>query len=307
MKKNIFFITIFVFIQAYAAIDFDASMQIDSYQFQELPIIQELLPLSRRLYATYNLDQVTFQEYEKIPKIMHHVWFGRPLSQEDKALRKTWEDMHPDWRFVLWTDRIDNDPRGIVVHSWQELQNLLLLTDERYIVVDVAPLQFDNRKFFDASRNYGEKSDIIKYEIVYRIGGVYIDCDFECLKPLDPLHHAYDFYTGIQPLDTNYAQLGAALFAAHPGHEILKYAVQTIERDRGFGPIVIRSGPIHFSRAFIARAGIDDSVDIAFPTSFFYPCGYHQKNTTRSSWIQPESFAVHHWAGSWLIPEAFEQ
>jgi mannosyltransferase OCH1-like enzyme len=207
----------------------------------------------------------------------------------------------------LWTDRVENDPRGVVVYSWQELQNVLLLTNERYIVVDVAQLAFDNRIFFDASRNYGEKSDIIKYEIVYRIGGVYIDCDFECLKSLDPLHHAYDFYTGIQPLDTNYAQLGAALFGAIPGHEILKYAVQTIERDRNFGPIVIRSGPIHFTRAFIARACRKNNVDIAFPASFFYPCGYHQKNTERSDWLKSESFAVHHWAGSWLIPEAFEQ
>ncbi len=290
----------------HAAIDFDTSMQLGKFTYKRLPMIDKLLDVSRELYEKYNLDNITPSQ-ESIPNVIHHVWFGRPLSQEDKALRATWEKHHPGWRFVLWTDRQENDPRGVVVHSWQELKDALNYTDERYIVVNVARLKFGNRRFFDASRNYGEKSDIIKYEIVYRMGGVYIDCDFECLKPLDVLHECYDFYTGLQPLDTNFAQLGAALFGAKPSHPVLGNAIETIARDRIYGPIVLRSGPIHFSRSFIACAGQNGNKDIAFPASFFYPCGYNQKGHERQEWIKQESFAVHHWAGSWLVPEAFER
>lgn len=289
----------------YAGIDFDSSMQLGRYTCQKIDIVENLLPLARRLYMMHHPEKVIKRERLVIPRIIHHVWFGNPLSQEDKNLHLTWEQMHPEWRFVLWTDRPDNDPRAVVVQSWHELQIVLTQTNERYIVVDVAALQFGNRNFFDSSRNYGEKSDIIKYEIVYRMGGVYIDCDFECLKPLDDLHYCYDFYTGIQPLDTNYTQLGAALFAARPGHPILKYAVETIPYSRKFIPIVLRTGPIHFTRAFIAAADKEGTIDIAFPASYFYPCGYTQKGEAREYWLRPESFAVHHWAGSWLVPAAF--
>lgn len=289
----------------FASVDFDSSMQLGQHTFETLEIVKGLWPLARRLYMMHNPDKVKRRDRLVIPQVMHHVWFGKPFSEEDKVLRATWEHMHPDWRFVLWTDRIENDLRAVVVRSWQELQAVLDRADERYIAVDVAGLAFSNRTFFDESRNYGEKSDIIKYEIVYRMGGVYIDCDFECLKPLDSLHYCYDFYTGIQPLDTNYAQLGAALFAAKPGHPVLECAVETIRSDRKYPQIVIRSGPIHFTRAFIAKAGKGANIDIALPASYFYPCGYKQKGQDRNAWIQPESFAVHHWAGSWLGPEAF--
>ncbi len=289
-----------------AVIDFDASMQLDKHTYKRLPMIDNLLGIARELYEKHNFDNI-HQSQELIPNIIHHIWFGRPLSQEDKALRATWEKHHPDWRFVLWTDREENDSRGAVVCSWQELENALNYTDERYIVVNIERLKFGNKRFFDASHNYAEKSDILRYEIVYRLGGVYIDCDFECLKPLDMLHKCYDFYTGLQPLDTNYVQLGAALFGAKPGHPILRNAIDTIARDRIYGPIILRSGPIHFSRAFIACAGKDESKDIAFPASFFYPCGYNQKGHDRQEWLKQEAFAVHHWAGSWLVPEAFER
>ena len=301
MKK----LVLFCFISLHAVVDFDFSMQLDQHTFEMLDVVDNLLPFARRLYMMHHPEKVTKREKIVIPRIIHHVWFGNPLSQDDKDLRLTWERQHPEWRFVLWTDRPDNDPRAVVVQTWQELQSVLEQTDERYIVVDVVGLVFDNRAFFDSSRNYGEKSDIIKYEIVYRMGGVYIDCDFECLKPLDALHSCYDFYTGIQPLDTNYTQLGAALFAARPGHPILKHAIQTISYSRNFTQIVVRTGPIHFTRAFIAAAGKENNKDIALPASYFYPCGYTQKGEDRQNWLRPESFAVHHWAGSWLVPAAF--
>lgn len=306
MKKTLILLISFT-LHLHTAIDFDTSMQLHTQTYKKFPFIGNLLNIARNLYQKYNLDVITASQQGAIPPIIHHVWFGRPLSQEDKTLRKTWEQHHPNWRFVLWTDRPENDRRAIVVYSWKELQHVLNYSDARYIVVDVARLKFGNRCFFDMSHNYGEKSDIIKYEIVHRIGGVYVDCDFECLKPFNILHQSYDFYTGMQPLDTDFAQLGAALFGAKPKHPILAHAIKTIERDRRFKPIVMRSGPIHFSCSFIACAGQNGKKDIAFPASFFYPCGYHQKGVDRQEWLQPESFAIHHWAGSWLVPEAFEK
>ena len=45
--------------------------------------------------------------------------------------------------------------------------------------------------------------------------------------------------------------------------------------------------------------------DIALPATYFYPMSYNQRGMVKSTWIKPEAYAVHHWAGSWLKSEAF--
>ncbi len=286
-------------------ISFDDSMKIHNVTPHKVSFTEQLMPVARSLYDRYNPELVNKRDCPVIPRIIHHVWFGVPLSDEDKQLRATWQQVHPEYRFILWTDRVENDSNALRVRSWQELDMVLLLTDEQYIVVDVASLTFDNRTFFDEAINYGEKSDILKYEIVYQIGGMYVDFDFECLRPFNELFDRYDFFTGIQPLDTNIEQLGAALFGAKPDHPVLRYAVETIKDDHHVRQIIIKTGPIHFSQAFIAKAGAERNIDIAFPASFFYPYGYQQQDQPRDAWMRSDSYAVHHWSGSWLKEEAF--
>lgn len=45
------------------------------------------------------------QEKTKIPKIIHQIWLGSPLPQKFKKLQASWIKMHPEWTYILWTDR----------------------------------------------------------------------------------------------------------------------------------------------------------------------------------------------------------
>jgi mannosyltransferase OCH1-like enzyme len=286
-------------------IDFDTAMRFNEFRsVLQHDFAYALYTRAKQLYERYAPDVITRRSEGTIPYVIHHIWFGIPLRQEDKDVRATWEKHHPEpWQFVLWTDRVENDPRGVVARTWQEVDDSIA-AGHRYITVDVEALSFDNRIFFDETVYYGERSDILKWEIIHRMGGMYCDFDFTCLASFDAMHDQYDFYTGMQPLDTSLVQLGAALFAARRGHPILQHAVATIAADRVFMPIVIKTGPIHFSKSFLAVAGRNGSRDIAFPASFFYPCGYCEQDLDETCWRRPESLAVHRWAGSWLKPEA---
>jgi mannosyltransferase OCH1-like enzyme len=64
-----------------------------------------------------------------------------------------------------------------------------LWTDE-----DFADGWLDNQDLFDKAEQYAPghavgqfRSDVARYEILYRFGGVYADCDVEPLKPFDDL------------------------------------------------------------------------------------------------------------------------
>lgn len=227
----------------------------------------------RTLYERNNLSKVTPQETPRIPKIIHQIWLGSQFPEQFKSFQQSWIKYHPDWEYTLWTDK------------------------------DVEAFGLENRKLYDNATNYGERSDIARYEILYRYGGLYVDTDFQCLKPFDLLHHCYDFYTGIE-LPAMASWLGKiiipnGLIGCIPGHPILKNCIQQIKYKTGTDT-VRKTGPIPFGNSVLQLAGTSDTRDIAFPASFFYPIDKRFKSKKRwKEIVGSETFAVHHWAGSW--------
>jgi mannosyltransferase OCH1-like enzyme len=47
---------------------------------------------------------------------------------------------------------------------------------------DVKLMILKNQKAYSLAKNWGMKSDILRYEILQKFGGVYIDTDYECLQ-----------------------------------------------------------------------------------------------------------------------------
>ena len=259
--------------------DFHASMQTDTFPRPVAITKQvmgfdgmEYLNFCKNLYDQYNPSVLQPDGQLKIPKIIHQVWVGSPLPDAFKPLMQTWVEKHMGrgWQYKLWTDE------------------------------DMKTFKLYNQKYYDETKSMGVKSDLVKWEIVYRYGGVYVDTDFECLKPLDLLHYLYDFYTGLQPLDSQFVQLGAALFAARPGHPILKHCIETIKDDWHHKGAPTKSGPVHYTKSFIKTAGKNGSKDIAFPASYCYPLECRQTDLKYKEWLEDGAYAIHHWAKSWM-------
>jgi inositol phosphorylceramide mannosyltransferase catalytic subunit len=257
-------------------VDFDASMK--SAQFEN--VIRsywgpQMYDCFRTLYEKTNFTKVTRSNTVKVEKIIHQIWLGSPFPEKYKRFQESWKKYNKDWEYRLWTDS------------------------------DVKKLKLDNQELYDKARNYGEKSDILRYELLYRYGGVYVDTDQECLKSLDELNYYYDFYIGIQPLDTNIVQLGIGLIGAQKGHPLLKKAIEELKNNTHVEQIIAKTGPVFFTLLFYEHAPKMQGVIGALPSTYFYPCGYTQDLQRPELWQKPESFAVHHWEGSWLKEEGF--
>ncbi len=226
----------------------------------------------KNIYEKYGNLRMSTQSTLKIPKIIHQIWLGSPVPESLKQLQQSWIENHRGrgWAYKLWTDE------------------------------DVALMELYNQEFYDASDNYGIKSDILRWEILHNYGGVYIDMDYECLCSLDELHYIYDFYTALQPLDTTFIQLGAALCGARPGHPILKHCIETIKDDWHHKGAPKKTGPVHFTKSFYEMANKNGTIDIAFPAFYFYPLGCQEIIENRVIWKQRGAFAVHWWAKSWM-------
>lgn len=259
-------------------VDFDTSMQLRSnaHVLKDQPGQINTYAFFKVLYEHNNPLKLEPTDCVRIPKKIHQIWLGSAFPEKYHAFAQSWIAHHPGWEYKLWTEK------------------------------DLATFAMKNRAMFDSARNYGEKADIWRYEILEQFGGVYIDIDFECLKPLDIFNYTYDLYVGIQPLDTNFVQLGIGLIGAIPHHPVLQYTIEALKKNAEVRQIIVRTGPIHFTKSFIAVAGKTPGLrDIALPATYFYPCGYDQRGMKRENWIKDEAYAVHHWAGSWLEPQAF--
>ena len=107
-------------------------------------------------------------------KIVHQIWLGNaPMPENYKIFRQQWQEVNPDWEFKLWTEK------EIEAEVW----------DNQGIYDDIAIPPEGKRSHEIAVAT--QRSDIIRYEILYRYGGMYLDCDIEPIKTLSYMFNKY--------------------------------------------------------------------------------------------------------------------
>lgn len=229
--------------------------------------------LLQKLYNAWKLSIEKGQVVNnKIPKIIHHIWIGSPVPDKVNKLRKTWIKYHPDWEHKLWTEK------------------------------EILDFGLKNINLYNQAKNYGEKSDIARYEILYRFGGLYIDTDFECFQAFDIFHETCSFYAGVAY--NNEVEIFNGLIGASPNSIILKHCIESIKRPPGSTDttwsILLRTGPFFFTKCFFEKIESYSDVAVAFPLTYFYGLPSSKKNDDLSLWLKPESYAVHLWYSSWM-------
>jgi mannosyltransferase OCH1-like enzyme len=206
----------------------------------------------------------------RIPKNIHQVWLGGKLPDKYRVLSESWKRLHPAWQYRLWTDK------------------------------DVESFGLKNKGLFYKAKNMGQRSDIFRYEILNRHGGIYIDTDFECLKPFDDLLYL-DFFTGIS-YDTKMV-LYIGLIATIPGHPIIESCINSMGFYDGHNSfdVMETTGPYHFTRCFYDTVNKDTKGVVAFPMDFFYPLPNYLRNSKEPyKYVKDFSYAIHHWAVTWM-------
>ncbi len=266
----------FVFGQTVFDVDFHESMDISRNYKKGFVETNFHWKKIKELYDEYVIKNPKYSKIPRIPKIIHQIWLGSPFPEKYKELQATWKKHHPDWEYILWTDE------------------------------DVDKFCLENKEIYDNTLNLGARSDIARYEILYRMGGLYVDTDFECLRSFDWLHHCLDFYTGVA-YDKDVV-LFNGLIASAPGHPILRKCIDDmrprLKKNEGGVDVMDRTGPYFFSRCFLHVIDKYNGPTVVFPLTYFYPWpNFARKNGSYKEilkWVRPESHGIHHWHVSWL-------
>jgi inositol phosphorylceramide mannosyltransferase catalytic subunit len=92
-----------------------------------------------------------------IPRIIHVIWIGDERKRPDHNIA-TWRDNHPAWEFRLWSNaELERVP-------WRSKRQIGIYRD---------------------SGHWEGVADLMRYEILFEHGGVYVDADSTSLRPLD--------------------------------------------------------------------------------------------------------------------------
>lgn len=220
-----------------------------------------------------NNIKMLWQETPKIPKIIHQIWLGeKPFPEKYKELSSILREKHSDWIYKLWTDN------------------------------DIEKFNLINHELYHQTPSFAEKANILRYEVLFQYGGMYVDTDFECLKPFDFLHHCCDFYAGLEYAPASYDKfiIGNALIASRPQHVILAMLIEEINKHwRMYEPWnkinqLERSGTRCLSRVIKEVIFACKGINIIFPSNIFYPF------TGKTIIVQPETLGIHYWDLTWL-------
>ena len=220
-----------------------------------------------------------------IPKILHHIWVGSELPDAEKLNITSWRARHPDWEHRLWGDEHTGDWK---THDVPELRNRNLYDRAEELVPPDAVGQF--------------RSDVARYEILFDHGGLYVDTDTVCLRPIDDL---LDGLTerGKVPGGHAWAAMedrnwvGNTYLAAERRTDVFAELVSRLPENVASAPRTVWWRPNKLSGPKYLTPIWRKHRQHTSPSRLFFPYSYNDvKRGTVPDAFGPEVYAVHEWA-----------
>lgn len=156
------------------------------------------------MMPNFNPDQLWWplgenksKKSKMIPKIIHQMWIGEnpPMN-----LINTWKEKNPEWRHILWTE--EN------LKEWR----------------------FHNQDKLEYMSEPNGKCDIMRYEILYRMGGFFVDADTICIRPLENKVFEYDCVSVYEGEKQRGGLIACGFMACQPRCELMKLCIESIEK-----------------------------------------------------------------------------
>jgi hypothetical protein len=272
MKRFLMFFLLFSSLIAHEA-DFDFYMGEKTKHWSYLQEAADLV-LYKRFKTLYEKNQhlrLLPSKEAKIPHVVHFIWLGpKSFPAESVENVRTWIAKNPGWKVKFWTDRDRPIPCAGV---------------EKIVFQDY-PFPY-LKKYYEETENWGEKSDLLRFEILFQEGGAYADHDANCLIPFAGLHGAYDFYCALEaphpPFAGRALTVGIGVLGSRPGHPIVKRWIDHVAAHwdavgekypgkDGYSKtqVVIERTYLPLTDVLRKLIGQDENVNIVLPAAFFF-------------------------------------
>lgn len=202
-----------------------------------------------------------------IPKIIHHIWTSNnSFKVKFHAFRSSWMANNPNYSFMFWT--LENAPYDAMTPECKKI----LHSDCMYVI----------------------KSNVLRWVILHKYGGIISDCDVQCLKSFDEFLNDRSFCARSW-LDNEY---GNALVGSEPGNQMcLDICHQTSESVLGNWQEA--NSEWEYKYGVLIAAQHLHKCEKIYPKEFFYPFNWNDLEADRKLLINKkfeQSYAIHWWS-----------
>lgn len=214
-----------------------------------------------------------------IPKILHQTSKTGVVAEKWRPLQAKLQALHPDWEYRLWSDE----------------DNLALIHDRRP----------DLEAVYRGMPQPIMRADLIRYVYMEQYGGLYLDTDYEFLKPFDLMDHPL-----VLPRESGDEQpiyLGNCVFASVPGHPFWTKALEDLRENPPFErtdlpeEAVLRlTGPGFLTRIYLEHFANQQSICIPRKIAFNPPIPHRDKEY-KALVRAGSSYGIHYCFGSWRV------
>lgn len=247
------------------------------------------LKYSRNIVLTFFLNTLIM-----IPKIIHQIWSGidKPLNSVFRALGETWQEHHPEWQYEFWDDERMNSFICKYYPQYKEIYNRYPYNVQRW--------------------------DTIRYLILYQMGGLYVDFDYECLENIEPLLTGKTCCFAMEP--ASHAELfnkakmfNNALIASTPAHLFLKKVINSVfsedilqyDTSNKMSCVLNTTGPLMLGNVYSDFK--DQNSIYLIPAKYVSPFSKKEVETiingANPTYLEEklqEAYAIHYFWGGWI-------
>jgi len=209
-----------------------------------------------------------------IPKNIHYCWFGKG-NKPEIAIEciRTWKKYFPDWEIIEWNE----DNYGL--SGTQYIEDAYKLKKWAFV------------------------SDLVRLDVLYKYGGIYLDIDVEFIKPLPDLFLQYHGFCGFEHTSTIAPGL---IFGVEKGNKFIKSVLDSYAGERFFYNKngIYKTINTRITEEFLKQGLIKNNTHQIINGFHIYPseyfCGYN--TDIREPEITEKTICWHHYLGSWSNP-----
>jgi mannosyltransferase OCH1-like enzyme len=136
--------------------------------------------------------------HDTIPKIIHQLWIG-PKPAPIK-LMDTWKEKHPEFEYIRWNER-------------------------EFIERNMT---FECQTKIDEIEEYCGKADILRWEILYKYGGIFLDADSICIEAIDDELMNKKCFAGWENEQARPGLIAIGTMGFPPRHPLVREAIDWI-------------------------------------------------------------------------------
>ncbi len=242
-----------------------------------------------RVWGNGQNGKKVFPGTQKIPRIIHQTWKDKKIPGEiyKKHWRESWRLKNPDWDYRFWTDR---DNRNLIKKHYRWFLEI-----------------------YDKYPQDIQRADAARYFILFHYGGMYVDLDFECLKPFDPLLDRGDVILGslFEKEGSHPENIPNALMLARQGSDFMQKVIELLPEKKDAKAVEYATGPAILAEAVKTYRGHDKlficEKGAFYPINWATDEGWELRKRAHAGFFMendphrffPESFAVTYWMHNW--------